>query len=99
MISEPAQAIMKINAVQPTMAPSASMAGSAVPAGRVVGAGDVLDAATEIGYPITLKALGHAHKSEAGAVKVTLAPETGLRPASRTTTESGAAKVVRIVAD
>jgi acyl-CoA synthetase (NDP forming) len=47
-------------------------AGIAVPAGRVVGAGDVLDVAAEIGYPITLKALGHAHKSEAGAVKVGL---------------------------
>jgi len=33
---------------------------------------DVLATAKEIGYPITLKALGHAHKSEAGAVKVGL---------------------------
>ena len=33
---------------------------------------EVLDAAAAIGYPITLKALGHAHKSEAGAVKVGL---------------------------
>jgi succinyl-CoA synthetase beta subunit len=32
----------------------------------------VLDAAAQVGYPITLKALGHAHKSEAGAVKVGL---------------------------
>jgi len=46
--------------------------GVPVPAGRVVGADDVLAAAAEVGYPITLKALGHAHKSEAGAVKVGL---------------------------
>ncbi len=46
--------------------------GVSVPAGRVVSADAVLAAADEIGYPITLKALGHAHKSEAGAVKVGL---------------------------
>jgi acyl-CoA synthetase (NDP forming) len=46
--------------------------GVAVPEGRVVQKADVLATAKEIGYPITLKALGHAHKSEAGAVKVGL---------------------------
>ena len=46
--------------------------GVSVPAGRVVQRAEVLDAAASIGYPITLKALGHAHKSEAGAVKVGL---------------------------
>jgi acyl-CoA synthetase (NDP forming) len=46
--------------------------GVAVPTGRVVGSDDVLSVAAEIGFPITLKALGHAHKSEAGAVKVGL---------------------------
>ncbi|MEN9645729.1 MAG: hypothetical protein RL238_2398 [Actinomycetota bacterium] len=46
--------------------------GVAVPDGVVVPAGEVLAAADGIGYPITLKALGHAHKSEAGAVKVGL---------------------------
>lgn len=46
--------------------------GIAVPAGRVVAATEVVSTAAEIGYPITLKALGHAHKSEAGAVKVGL---------------------------
>ena len=35
-------------------------------------AADVASAATMIGYPITLKALGLAHKSESGAVKVGL---------------------------
>ena len=51
--------------------------GVAVPDGRVVvGADDVAervaDAADAIGYPITLKALGPAHKSESGAVRVGL---------------------------
>ncbi len=46
--------------------------GIAVPNGRVVAAQAVLAAADEVGYPVTLKALGLAHKSEAGAVKVGL---------------------------
>ena len=44
--------------------------GVAVPAGGIVDRDGVLPRAEEIGYPITLKALGLAHKSEAGAVKV-----------------------------
>ncbi len=47
-------------------------AGVSVPRGIVVGPDGVPDAADEIGYPVTLKALGHAHKSEAGAVRVGL---------------------------
>ena len=47
--------------------------GVAVPAGGIVQRDQVLDRAEEIGYPITLKALGLAHKSEAGAVKVGIA--------------------------
>ena len=46
--------------------------GVSVPDGRVVQAADVAAAAEQVGYPITLKALGLAHKSEAGAVKVGL---------------------------
>ena len=46
--------------------------GVAVPNGTVVAAADVERAATEIGFPITLKALGLAHKSESGGVKVGL---------------------------
>jgi acyl-CoA synthetase (NDP forming) len=46
--------------------------GVPVPEGRVVAADHVLAAAAGIGYPITLKALGHTHKSETGAVKVGL---------------------------
>ena len=60
-------------------------AGIAVPAGRVVAtAADVLAAAEEIGYPITLKALGLAHKSEAGAVKVGLRDAAALTAALAT---------------
>ena len=55
--------------------------GLPVPAGRTVPADQVLAAAAGIGYPITLKALGHAHKSEAGAVKVGLRDSASLAAA------------------
>lgn len=44
--------------------------GVSVPNGRVAAAGDVVSAAAEVGYPVTIKALGLAHKSESGAVVV-----------------------------
>ena len=46
--------------------------GIEVPAGMMVPATDVVTAAVEIGYPVTLKGLGAAHKSESGAVRVGL---------------------------
>ena len=46
--------------------------GIEVPTGMVVPATDVVTAAVEIGYPVTLKGLGAAHKSESGAVRVGL---------------------------
>jgi len=52
--------------------------GVQVPVGRVVDAADVVAVATEVGYPVTLKSLGAAHKSESGAVKVGLADATAL---------------------
>jgi len=55
--------------------------GITVPAGRGVPADGVMSAAAEIGYPITVKSLGHAHKSEAGAVKVGLANSDALADA------------------
>ncbi|MCE9623327.1 MAG: acetate--CoA ligase family protein [Actinomycetia bacterium] len=55
--------------------------GIAVPKGRVVAADHVIAAADEIGYPITLKALGLAHKSEAGAVRVGLSNASALTTA------------------
>lgn len=44
--------------------------GITVPEGRVVAADQVVAAATEIGFPVTIKSLGLAHKSESGAVVV-----------------------------
>jgi acyl-CoA synthetase (NDP forming) len=55
--------------------------GVPVPVGMIVQRDHVLDAAGEVGYPITLKALGHAHKSEAGAVKVGLRDAHALQAA------------------
>ncbi|MBK5333726.1 MAG: acetate--CoA ligase family protein, partial [Ilumatobacteraceae bacterium] len=46
--------------------------GIEVPTGKAVPATEVVEAAIEIGYPITLKSLGPAHKSEMGAVRVGL---------------------------
>ena len=58
--------------------------GVAVPAGKVVAASEVHDAATRIGFPVTLKALGLAHKSESGAVKVGLGDDDALAAALAT---------------
>ena len=44
--------------------------GISVPVGQAAAHDEVLDVAESIGYPITLKAMGLAHKSEAGAVRV-----------------------------
>jgi acyl-CoA synthetase (NDP forming) len=55
--------------------------GVPVPAGRVVAADGVPAAAQEVGYPVTLKSLGHAHKSESGAVRVGLRDLDSLRAA------------------
>ena len=52
--------------------------GIEVPAGRAVLATEVVEAAIEIGYPVTLKTLVAAHKSEAGAVRVGLRTDEAL---------------------
>jgi len=44
--------------------------GISVPDGQAAAHNDVATVAEAIGYPVTLKALGLAHKSEAGAVRV-----------------------------
>ena len=46
--------------------------GIEVPTGKAVPATEVVEAAIEIGYPITLKSLVDAHKSETGAVRIGL---------------------------
>ena len=53
--------------------------GVRVPQGARCTRDNVASEAQRIGYPITLKGLGLAHKSEAGAVAVGLADETQLR--------------------
>ncbi len=55
--------------------------GIAVPKGRVVTSDEVVATADEIGYPITLKALGLAHKSDVGAVRVGLRDRAALTTA------------------
>ena len=52
-----------------------------VPIGKKSTRDDVAKTATEIGYPITLKGLGLAHKSESGAVRVGLQNEQELTQA------------------
>jgi len=52
--------------------------GVPVPHGRAARAAEVEVAVAEIGYPVTLKALGQAHKSETGAVRVGLADRDAL---------------------
>lgn len=64
-------------------------AGIAVPAGRAVARSDVLATAEEIGYPITLKTLGLAHKSEHGAVHVGLPDHHAVSTALTTMPENG----------
>jgi acyl-CoA synthetase (NDP forming) len=49
--------------------------GISVPSGKKCTRDAVLEIANQIGYPITLKGLGLAHKSESGAVKVGLQSE------------------------
>jgi hypothetical protein len=53
-----------------------SAAGIAVPTGRkAAGIGDLARAAAELQAPLVLKGLGHAHKSEAGLVRLSLMPD------------------------
>lgn len=56
--------------------------GVSVPDGRVVDLTGVGDAADAIGYPVTLKTLGLAHKSEAGAVRVGLRDRAAVQAAA-----------------
>jgi acyl-CoA synthetase (NDP forming) len=57
--------------------------GIAVPGGRrAVDAEDAVAAAERLGYPVALKALGLAHKTEAGAVRLNLRDADALRRAA-----------------
>lgn len=55
--------------------------GIAVPKGVTVELGDVVEAAGRVGFPVTLKAMGIAHKSESGAVRVGLTDEAAVAAA------------------
>jgi acyl-CoA synthetase (NDP forming) len=58
-------------------------AGLAVPKGeRVANVDEAVAVARELGFPVALKALGVAHKSEAGAVKLNLHSEGAVRSAA-----------------
>jgi acyl-CoA synthetase (NDP forming) len=58
-------------------------AGLPVPAGqRAATADEALAAAGALGYPVAVKALGVAHKSEAGAVKLNLRDASSVRSAA-----------------
>ncbi|MGB1669331.1 MAG: acetate--CoA ligase family protein, partial [Candidatus Puniceispirillaceae bacterium] len=51
-------------------------AGVAVPRGATAdAAGELADAAAGLTAPLVLKGLGHAHKSEAGLVRLGLSPD------------------------
>ena len=58
-------------------------AGIRVPAGTVVAADRAGTAAAEIGYPVVVKAIGHAHKTEMGGVVVGLEGPKELAAAAR----------------
>ncbi len=49
---------------------------------RVASRDSVVDAAEEIGFPVALKAEGHAHKTESGAVALDLATGSALKSAA-----------------
>jgi acyl-CoA synthetase (NDP forming) len=59
-------------------------AGLSVPPGRrAVSVGEAVAMASDLGYPVALKALGVAHKSEAGAVKLDLRDEASVHTAAQ----------------
>jgi acyl-CoA synthetase (NDP forming) len=63
--------------------------GVSVPDGSVVPATEVAATAEHIGFPVTLKALGLAHKSEAGAVKVGIRDQGALAAALAAMPDTG----------
>ncbi|MCX7306311.1 MAG: acetate--CoA ligase family protein [Hyphomicrobiales bacterium] len=65
-------------------------AGLSVPAGRNASDPDqAVAAASDLGFPVALKALGVAHKSEAGAVKLNLRGEASVRLAAEQLVDLG----------
>jgi succinyl-CoA synthetase beta subunit len=73
--------------------------GIAVPTGTVTAAAGVESAAATIGFPVTLKSLGHAHKSESGAVRVGLVDGDAVAQALKEMPESDRYLVETTVTD
>jgi acetate---CoA ligase (ADP-forming) len=73
--------------------------GVSVPVGRVGSSENVTAVAAEIGFPITLKVLGQAHKSETGAVKVGLRDSAAVADALASMPSSDAYLVESTVTD
>ncbi len=63
--------------------PRLASAGIAVPEGVVVAASGAPGAAAQIGYPVVVKAIGSAHKTEAGGVVVGLTNDGAVSAAAR----------------
>jgi acyl-CoA synthetase (NDP forming) len=74
-------------------------AGLAVPHGVTATATEVDAAARAVGFPVTLKAMGIAHKSEAGAVRIGLADESAVGAALTTMPRAHEYLVERTVTD
>ncbi len=73
--------------------------GMAVPHGRIAAcAEEAVDAARAIGFPVALKALGIAHKSEAGAVALGLADAAAVHAAANAMTNAKSFLVEEMVA-
>jgi len=47
--------------------------GVPIPSGQVAGSADIVEAAESLGYPVVIKALGVAHKTDVGGVRLGLA--------------------------
>ena len=73
--------------------------GVPVPTGAVTTRQHVESVAADIGYPVTLKVLGQAHKSETGAVRVGLVDREALTAALETMPASDAYLVEATVTD
>jgi acyl-CoA synthetase (NDP forming) len=73
--------------------------GVPVPAGRATTRPHVVAVADEIGYPVTLKAVGQAHKSETGSVRVGLAGSDAVTDALEAMPASDAYLVEATVTD
>jgi succinyl-CoA synthetase beta subunit len=72
--------------------------GVPVPAGRIASTpAEAVAAAEDLGYPVAVKALGFAHKSEAGAVQLHLADAAAVKNAANRLAGSGTGLLVEMM--